>query len=238
MQRTYYTSKDEESDLGDYGVRKYDDLTGRFTATDPLWEKYYGWSPYVYSANNPVNRVDRDGRKIIPINLNEMELKANEKKMQIAKEVFANSPTVMNIIKTAEGENTMIHIYSYNDNIKEDLISQNFPGGNITKALKNANGNSSAVTFATGDKFIKSDIVFKSNSFGYESIENEYIQPYTIVEFLDELMHSTQPKGQKQEIEHYNFYNSLIKEIDSGVLKLNLEYESTIRTIYKSHINK
>ena len=34
--------KDEESDLGDYGVRKYDDLTGRFTATDPLWEKYYG----------------------------------------------------------------------------------------------------------------------------------------------------------------------------------------------------
>ena len=56
--------KDEESDLGDYGVRKYDDLTGRFTATDPLWEKYYGWSPYVYSANNPVNRVDRDGRKV------------------------------------------------------------------------------------------------------------------------------------------------------------------------------
>ena len=67
MKKTYYTSKDEESDLGDYGVRKYDDLTGRFTATDPLWEKYYGWSPYVYGANNPVNRVDRDGKKIIPI---------------------------------------------------------------------------------------------------------------------------------------------------------------------------
>ena len=56
--------KDEESDLGDYGVRKYDDLTGRFTATDPLWEKYYGWSPYVYSGNDPVNKVDLDGRKI------------------------------------------------------------------------------------------------------------------------------------------------------------------------------
>ena len=65
MQRTYYTSKDEESDLGDYGVRKYDDLTGRFTATDPLWEKYYGWSPYVYSGNDPVNLIDLDGRDII-----------------------------------------------------------------------------------------------------------------------------------------------------------------------------
>ena len=54
--------KDEESDLGDYGVRKYDDLTGRFTATDPLWEKYYGWSPYVYSANNPVNLKDINGK--------------------------------------------------------------------------------------------------------------------------------------------------------------------------------
>ena len=46
-------------------MRKYDDLTGRFTATDPLWEKYYGWSPYVYSWNNPVNKVDLDGRDII-----------------------------------------------------------------------------------------------------------------------------------------------------------------------------
>ena len=54
--------KDEESDLGDYGVRKYDDLTGRFTATDPLWEKYYGWSPYVYSGNDPVNKVDLTGK--------------------------------------------------------------------------------------------------------------------------------------------------------------------------------
>ena len=63
MQKNYYKSKDEKSDLGDYGVRKYDDLTGRFTATDPLWEKYYGWSPYVYSGNDPVNLIDLDGKQ-------------------------------------------------------------------------------------------------------------------------------------------------------------------------------
>ncbi len=65
-ERTSFLSKekDDESQLGDFGVRKYDDLTGRFTAIDPLWEKFYGWSPYMYSANNPVNAVDLDGRVV------------------------------------------------------------------------------------------------------------------------------------------------------------------------------
>ncbi len=30
----------------------------RFTSPDPLAEKYYGVSPYVYSSNDPVNRID------------------------------------------------------------------------------------------------------------------------------------------------------------------------------------
>jgi RHS repeat-associated protein len=36
--------KDNESSLGDFGVRKYDDFTGRFFQIDSLWlsgEKYY-----------------------------------------------------------------------------------------------------------------------------------------------------------------------------------------------------
>ena len=54
--------KDAESSLGDFGVRKYDDLVGRFFQIDPLWEKYYGWTPYQYSANNPVSFLDPEGR--------------------------------------------------------------------------------------------------------------------------------------------------------------------------------
>jgi hypothetical protein len=33
---------------------KYDYDIGRFTSTDVLFEKYYGWSPYQYSANYPL----------------------------------------------------------------------------------------------------------------------------------------------------------------------------------------
>jgi RHS repeat-associated protein len=53
---------DIESELGDFGVRKFSDETGRFTSIDPLFEKYYNWSPYVYSMNNPVNVKDDNGK--------------------------------------------------------------------------------------------------------------------------------------------------------------------------------
>ena len=45
----------------DYSARHKDDF--RFTTMDPLAEKYPWISPYAYCANNPVNRVDRDGRE-------------------------------------------------------------------------------------------------------------------------------------------------------------------------------
>lgn len=52
---------DGESDLGDFGVRKYDEDLGRFLSVDPLWEKYLSFTPYQYSANNPLLLTDRSG---------------------------------------------------------------------------------------------------------------------------------------------------------------------------------
>lgn len=49
----------------DYGARWYDPILARFTTVDPLCEKYYSISPYAYCANNPVNAVDPDGRRIV-----------------------------------------------------------------------------------------------------------------------------------------------------------------------------
>jgi len=36
-------------------------------SSDPLFEKYYGWSPYLYSMNNPVNAKDGNGKEVILI---------------------------------------------------------------------------------------------------------------------------------------------------------------------------
>ena len=46
----------------DYGARQYNPVIPVWDRMDPLAEKDYSTSPYVYCGNNPVNRVDKDGR--------------------------------------------------------------------------------------------------------------------------------------------------------------------------------
>jgi len=52
-------------DTYDYGARGYYPAIGRFTTIDPCAEKDYSISPYAYCDNNPVNRIDPDGREDI-----------------------------------------------------------------------------------------------------------------------------------------------------------------------------
>ena len=63
--RYRYNGKEEQVTgsvgLTDYGARLYDSLLPRWTTQDPLAEKYYSYSPYVFCNNNPVNFVDPDG---------------------------------------------------------------------------------------------------------------------------------------------------------------------------------
>ena len=51
-------------DWYDYGARFMGPDIGRFTTIDPLAEKYYSISPYVYCKNNPVKHFDPDGREV------------------------------------------------------------------------------------------------------------------------------------------------------------------------------
>ena len=46
----------------DYGARQYNPITARWDRVDPMAEKYYSVSPYVYCAGNPISYVDPDGR--------------------------------------------------------------------------------------------------------------------------------------------------------------------------------
>ena len=65
--------------LYDYGARQYDPAHGLFTSIDPLCEKYYHISPYMYCEGNPVNMVDPDGEDgvVIVENDNTLKVKAN-----------------------------------------------------------------------------------------------------------------------------------------------------------------
>ena len=50
-------------DWCDYGARWYDATRIGWTSVDPLCEKYYDISPYVYCHDNPIRLVDLDGER-------------------------------------------------------------------------------------------------------------------------------------------------------------------------------
>ena len=68
--RWLFSGKEDQSFLGagipllDFGARMYNPAIARWTAADPLSEKYYGISPYVYCLNNPTNSFDPDGKAV------------------------------------------------------------------------------------------------------------------------------------------------------------------------------
>jgi RHS repeat-associated protein len=48
----------------DYGARQHDPILARWDKIDPLCEKYYSVSPYVYCGDNPIKNIDPDGCRI------------------------------------------------------------------------------------------------------------------------------------------------------------------------------
>ncbi|TAF31281.1 MAG: hypothetical protein EAZ57_00180, partial [Cytophagales bacterium] len=71
-QKFQYNAKEKLDEFGlfwnDHGARNLDLQTGRWTAIDPLAEKYTNLNPYNFVADNPMNAIDTDGKKIIFIN--------------------------------------------------------------------------------------------------------------------------------------------------------------------------
>ena len=66
LQQNKYNGKELDRVAGlntyDYGARQYFSALPVWDRVDPKCEKYYNISPYAYCANNPVNRIDVDGK--------------------------------------------------------------------------------------------------------------------------------------------------------------------------------
>jgi len=56
--------------LYDFGARRYDPATGRWLSQDPLAEKYYAHSPYLFCAGNPLFFKDDGGADIVLAGIN------------------------------------------------------------------------------------------------------------------------------------------------------------------------
>ncbi|MFB0517356.1 MAG: RHS repeat-associated core domain-containing protein [Candidatus Neomarinimicrobiota bacterium] len=74
--------KEEDTEFGLYyfGARYYPEgiptgrsPAGRFAQTDPLWQDYPGWSPYVYGLDNPLKYVDPGGKQTWPLPYSEIK---------------------------------------------------------------------------------------------------------------------------------------------------------------------
>ena len=113
LQPYKYNGKEQDKmhglNLYDYHARHYDSAIDRFTTIDPLAEKYYNISPYVYVANNPMKFIDPDGKRILPWQYKSYGTNA-------VKGLSKDTEKALSIcLKTAEGFKTMARYASKGD---------------------------------------------------------------------------------------------------------------------------
>lgn len=87
----------------DYGARQYDPILARWDRIDPLAEKDYSTSPYIYCVDNPIKNIDPNGKEKKSY-LSEKETKKTDYNLYPD-----NTPGVLNIwahgIKRADTDN-------------------------------------------------------------------------------------------------------------------------------------
>jgi RHS repeat-associated protein len=106
----------------DFEARHLDANIPRFTTMDPLCEKYYSVSPYVYCLNNPVRFVDPDGREVWLTmygedgNVSEKILYTPAMAYEGDNSFFKQAVSTLNKINSVEAGNTVLGSLSSSEN--------------------------------------------------------------------------------------------------------------------------
>ncbi|NDV97306.1 hypothetical protein D0T84_20735 [Dysgonomonas sp. 521] len=102
MQPYKYNGKELDAmhgvNLYDYSARYMDSQIGRFTSVDQLAEKFYSWSPYVYTFNNPLRFTDPTGENPIDEILKALKQVGNEILSSVGlsgKQIQSDNPAVL-----------------------------------------------------------------------------------------------------------------------------------------------
>jgi RHS repeat-associated protein len=151
-------------DFYDFEARSYDPVLMRFMRPDPMGEKYYNISPFAYCGNNPVNRIDPDGKfwwlipivvtgilmESQPVNAPTMNYEATNQAMQEAWSDY-NAGVASNLMPVPVGKVATVSTkVAIKEVVKQEIksevkeqVKKTFNGGNENRSsqIKNADGN-------------------------------------------------------------------------------------------------
>ncbi len=166
-------------DLYDSEARWYDSLLGRTSTMDPLAEKYYSLSPYLWCAGNPVKYVDPDGRWILGNNGKRVSYTKSRGFSKNAPEDVKKLGKAM--AKVAKGESVLLNMINSAHEIKivinNELLKKDDEGNliiGVTSPMINRKTNDfGSVTITIYNKALSSETI--KNDYRYQGLTTDEI---------------------------------------------------------------